>query len=49
MPAKTPKMRRAAGAELGRRRAGVKKSSRSKRPFANISTKKLRHFARKKR
>ncbi len=42
MPAKTAKQRRAAGAELGRRRAG-----RKSRSFKSLSTAKLRHFAKK--
>ena len=42
MPAKTAKQRQAAGAELGRRRAGKKP-----RTFKSLSTKKLRHFAKK--
>ena len=46
MPAKSEKQRRAAGAELARRRRGVK--SGEKRPFGTISTSDLRHFAKKK-
>jgi len=46
MPAKSEKQRKAAGAELGRRRSGAKKSK--KRPFGTAKTKDLRDFARKK-
>jgi len=42
MPAKSAKQRRAAGAELGRRRVGQKHRS-----IKSMSTKKLRHFAHK--
>lgn len=45
MPSKTPRQRRAAGAELGRRRAGVKPSK--SRPFGTAKVKDLRDFARK--
>ena len=47
MPAKTPRQRRAAGAELGRRRAGAGKSK--TRPFGTAKTEDLRDFARKPR
>lgn len=47
MPAKSEKQRKAAGAELGRRRAGTKKSSTSKRPFAAAKTATVRKFAKK--
>ena len=46
MPAKTEKQRKAAGAELGRRRKGAKPSK--KRPFGTAKTKDLKDFARKK-
>lgn len=45
MPAKSETQRRAAGAELGRRRKGAKKSKR--RAFGTASQKALRDFARK--
>jgi len=45
MPAKSEAQRRAAGAELGRRRSGKKKSK--KRAFGTASTKALRDFAKK--
>ena len=44
MPAKTPKQARAAGAELGRRKAGAKVSKTADRPFAGVPTEKLKHF-----
>lgn len=43
MPSKTARQRRAAGAELGRRRSGKKR-----RTFKKLPTKKLRHYAKKK-
>ena len=45
MPGKTPKQRKAAGAELSRRRAGVGKSK--ARPFGTAKIEDLRDFARK--
>jgi len=45
MPAVSGKQRRAAGAELGRRRRGTKKNK--KRAFDTASVKQLRDFARK--
>ncbi len=45
MPAKTPKQRRAAGAELGRRRKGQRGGK--KRPFGTASTATVKKFARK--
>tara|TARA_R100001530_G_scaffold95923_1_gene66729 strand:- start:2082 stop:2243 length:162 start_codon:yes stop_codon:yes gene_type:complete len=45
MPAKSPAQRKAAGAELGRRRRGLKKSK--GRSFGTASIKELRKFARK--
>lgn len=45
MPAKTPRQRKAAGAELGRRRSG--KASPRAAPFASAKTSDIRHFAKK--
>jgi len=45
MPAVSDKQRKAAGAELGRRRRGFKKNK--KRAFGTASIKQLRDFARK--
>ena len=47
MPAETEKQRRAAGAELGRRRRGVKGGK--KRAFGTASTKQVRDFAKKRK
>jgi hypothetical protein len=49
MPAKTSRQRKAAGAELGRRRRGVKRQKKATRPFGSASTKTLRDMAKKKR
>ena len=46
MPAKTAKQRRAAGAELGRRRKGT--SGGKKRAFGTATTKQVRDFAKKR-
>jgi len=45
MPAKTPRQRRAAAAELARRRSGAKPSK--SRPFGTASVAELRKFASK--
>ena len=47
MPGKTAKQRRAAGAELGRRRRGVKGGK--KRAFGTATTRQVRDFARKRK
>lgn len=47
MPAKSEAQRRAAGAELSRRRKGLKKSK--SRPFGTASIKELEEFASKKK
>jgi len=45
MPAKSQSQRRAAGAELARRRKGVKKQKKATRPFGSASIAKLKEFA----
>ena len=47
MPAKTPRMQRAAGAELNRREHGTKRQAHATRQFGSASTQDVRDFARK--
>lgn len=47
MPAKSESQRRAAGAELSRRKKGVKRDKKSRRAFGGATLKELRDFARK--
>lgn len=47
MPAKTPKQRRTAGAELGRRERGAKRQKKATRPFGSASLKTVRKFSKK--
>lgn len=47
MPAKTEKQRKAAGAELGRRKSGAKPQSKATRPFGSATTKQVKDYARK--
>ena len=48
MPAKSSKQRRAAGAELGRRKKGAKRQKKATRPFGSASTAVVKKYARKK-
>lgn len=48
MPAETERQRRTAGAELARRRRGIKKQKKPTRPFGSISMKELREFSSKR-
>lgn len=45
MPAKSKKQQQAAGAELRRRRRGVKRQKNATRPFGSASLKDLKDFA----
>lgn len=47
MPAKTPRMQRAAGAELARRESGAKQQQKATRPFGAASTATVNEFAHK--
>jgi hypothetical protein len=47
MPAKSQSQRRAAGAELARRKKGIKKQKKATRPFGTASIAKLKEFASK--
>jgi len=46
MPSKSPSQRKAAGAELARRKNGTKRQKKATRPFGSAKLKDIRDFAR---